>query len=63
MPQWKRNLYILWFGLFLNHMAYSLSVPFFPIFLQNDLGIQSDLEAWSGISISMSFLISGLCAR
>ncbi|OMF03504.1 MFS transporter [Paenibacillus amylolyticus] len=62
MPQWKRNLYILWFGLFFNHMAYSLSVPFFPIFLQNDLGIQSGLEAWSGISISISFLISGLCA-
>ncbi|WP_180361835.1 MFS transporter [Paenibacillus sp. BGI2013] len=62
MPQWKRNLYILWFSLFFNHMAYSLSVPFFPIFLQNDLGIQSGLEAWSGISISISFLISGLCA-
>ncbi|MDR6718454.1 MULTISPECIES: MFS transporter [Paenibacillus] len=62
MPQWKRNLYIVWFGLFFNHMAYSLSVPFFPIFLQNDLGIQSGLEVWSGISISISFLISGLCA-
>ncbi|WP_145323780.1 MFS transporter [Paenibacillus xylanexedens] len=62
MPQWKRNLYILWFGLFFNHMAYSLSVPFFPIFLQNDLGIHTGLEAWSGISISISFLISGLCA-
>ncbi|WP_458123690.1 hypothetical protein [Paenibacillus sp. Z3-2] len=31
-------------------------------FLQNDLGIQTGLEAWSGISISISFLISGLCA-
>ncbi|MDQ0901219.1 MFS transporter [Paenibacillus sp. V4I7] len=59
---WKRNLYMLWLGLFFNHMAFTLSVPFFPIFLQNDLGIQSGLEAWSGISISISFLISGLCA-
>lgn len=59
---WKRNLYILWLGLFFNHMAYTLSVPFFPLFLQNDLGIRSRLEAWSGISISISFLISGLCA-
>ncbi|MEW9702002.1 MFS transporter [Paenibacillus sp. SI8] len=59
---WKRNLYMLWLGLFFNHMAYTLSVPFFPIFLQNDLGIQHGLEAWSGISISISFLISGLCA-
>ncbi|TXK77504.1 MFS transporter [Paenibacillus sp. N3.4] len=59
---WKRNLSMLWLGLFFNHMAYTLSVPFFPIFLQNDLGIQSGLEAWSGVSISISFLISALCA-
>ncbi|MET3940442.1 DHA1 family multidrug resistance protein-like MFS transporter [Paenibacillus sp. PvP094] len=62
MPDWKRNLYILWLGLFFNHMSYTLSVPFFPLFLQNDLGIESGLEAWSGVSISISFLISGLCA-
>ncbi|MFF2089269.1 MFS transporter [Paenibacillus sp. NPDC058174] len=62
MLHWKRNLYILWLGLFLNHMSYTLSVPFFPLFLQQDLGVKSGLEAWSGISISISFLISGLCA-
>ncbi|RUS46947.1 MFS transporter [Cohnella sp. AR92] len=62
MPHWKRNLYILWLGLFFNHMAYTLSVPFFPLFLQKDLGIRGGLEAWSGISISISFLISSLCA-
>lgn len=62
MSDWKRNLYILWLGLFFNHMSYTLSVPFFPLFLQNDLGIRNGLEAWSGVSISISFLISGLCA-
>ncbi|WP_246316938.1 MFS transporter [Paenibacillus agri] len=62
MLHWKRNLYILWLGLFFNHMAYTLSVPFFPLFLQEDLGIQNGLEVWSGVSISISFLISGLCA-
>ncbi|OPH52988.1 MFS transporter [Paenibacillus ferrarius] len=59
---WKRNLYMLWLGLFFNHIAYTLSVPFFPIFLQHDLGIESGLEVWAGVSISISFLISGLCA-
>ncbi|RTE10144.1 MFS transporter [Paenibacillus whitsoniae] len=59
---WKRNLYMLWISLFFNHMAFTLSVPFFSVFLQHDLGIQSWLEVWSGISISISFLISGLCA-
>ncbi|MFD1953055.1 hypothetical protein ACFSL6_02390 [Paenibacillus thailandensis] len=43
-------------------MAYTLSVPFFPLFLQDNLGIQCGLEAWSGLSVSISFLISGLCA-
>ncbi|WP_205620119.1 MFS transporter [Cohnella thermotolerans] len=62
MACWKRNLYILWLGLFLNHMAFTLSVPFYPLFLRDFLGIRSGLEAWSGISISISFLISGLCA-
>ncbi|MNV58028.1 drug efflux system protein MdtG [compost metagenome] len=43
-------------------MAYILSVPFFPLFLHQELRIDSGLEAWSGVSISISFLISGLCA-
>ncbi|GAA3407841.1 multidrug efflux MFS transporter MdtG [Paenibacillus hodogayensis] len=59
---WKRNLRILWFGLFFNHMAYTLSVPFFPLFLQHDLGITRGVEVWAGVSISISFLIAGLCA-
>ncbi|MFB9279837.1 MFS transporter [Cohnella cellulosilytica] len=62
MPYWKRNLYLLWFGLFINHMAYTLSVPFFPLFLQQDLGLGQGLEVWSGTAISISFLVSGLCA-
>jgi Arabinose efflux permease len=62
LQHWKRNLYILWLGLFINHMAYTLSVPFFPLFLHQDLGLTSGLEAWAGVSISISFLISGLCA-
>lgn len=62
MEVWKRNLYILWIGLFLNHMSYTLSVPFFPLFLHQELGIDSGLEVWAGVSISISFLISGLCA-
>lgn len=59
---WKRNLYVIWSGLFFNHLAYTLSVPFFPLFLGNDLGIRHGLTFWSGVSISVSFLISALCA-
>lgn len=60
-PYWKRNMSVIWVSLFLNHMGYTLSVPFFPLFLY-DIGVDSGLEAWAGISISISFLLSGLCA-
>jgi DHA1 family multidrug resistance protein-like MFS transporter len=59
---WKRNLYILWIGVFFCATAYTISVPFIPIFLKNDLGVHSGLEAWSGITFSVSFLASALIA-
>jgi DHA1 family multidrug resistance protein-like MFS transporter len=43
--RWRRNLFILWIGAFFCAMAYTLSIPFIPIFLQEDLGIHSGLEA------------------
>ncbi|RTE02085.1 MFS transporter [Paenibacillus whitsoniae] len=59
---WKRNLFILWIGAFFCSMAYTLSVPFIPLFLQEDLGIHSGVEVWSGITFSVSFLASALIA-
>jgi MFS family permease len=43
-------------------MAYTISVPFLPIFLHKDLGINSGLEAWSGITFGITFLASALIA-
>lgn len=60
--RWKRNLFILWIGAFFCAMAYTLSIPFIPIFMQEDLGIHSGLEVWSGITFSVSFLASALIA-
>jgi DHA1 family multidrug resistance protein-like MFS transporter len=60
--RWRRNLFILWIGAFFCAMAYTLSIPFIPIFLQEDLGIHSGLEAWSGITFSVSFLASAIIA-
>jgi DHA1 family multidrug resistance protein-like MFS transporter len=59
---WKRNLFILWIGVFFCAMAYTLSIPFIPIFLRTELGIHSGLEVWSGITFSISFLASALIA-
>lgn len=57
---WKRNLIVLWVGVFFCSTAYSISIPFLPIFLHTSLGVHEHLEAWSGISFGITFLASAL---
>ncbi|MGN7471194.1 MFS transporter [Brevibacillus sp. SAFN-007a] len=57
---WKRNLFVLWAGVFFCSTAYSISIPFLPIFLHTSLGVHEHLEAWSGISFGITFLASAL---
>ncbi|MFD0696667.1 MFS transporter [Paenibacillus sp. GCM10027628] len=59
---WKRNLFVLWMGTFLVSMAYSVSIPFMSIFLQNDLGVDNHLEVWTGAVFAITFLASSLIA-
>ncbi|UUZ79668.1 MFS transporter [Paenibacillus sp. P26] len=59
---WKRNLFVLWIGTFLVSMAYSVSIPFMSIFLQDDLGVKGHLEAWTGTVFAVTFLASSLIA-
>ncbi|MDF2726275.1 MAG: transporter, partial [Paenibacillus sp.] len=59
---WKRNLFILWVGCFLVSMAYSVSIPFMSIFLQDDLGVDNHLEAWTGVIFAITFLAGALIA-
>ncbi|NHN34775.1 MFS transporter [Paenibacillus agricola] len=55
---WKLNLFVLWIGAFFISMSFSISIPFLPIFLQDQLGIHDHLELWSGAVFSVSFLAS-----
>ncbi|MBO7748898.1 MFS transporter [Paenibacillus sp. MWE-103] len=57
---WERNLFVLWTGVFFCSMAYSISIPFLPIFLNTELGVEHHLEAWSGIAFGITFLASAL---
>lgn len=59
---WKRNLVVLWVGVFFCSTAYSLSIPFLPLFLYNTLGVHENLEAWSGISFGITFLTGAFIA-
>jgi DHA1 family multidrug resistance protein-like MFS transporter len=59
---WKKNLYVLWLGVFFCSSAYSISIPFIPLFLHNDLGVDRHLELWSGFAFGITFLASALIA-
>lgn len=59
---WKKNLYVLWLGVFFCSSAYSISIPFIPLFLHNELGVDSHLELWSGFAFGITFLASALIA-
>ncbi len=59
---WKRNLVIIWIGVFFCSMAYSISIPFLPIFMETELGITRHLEVWSGVAFGITFLASALIA-
>lgn len=60
MEQWKRNLYVLWFGTFVAAISFSLVTPFLPLFIKEELGVTNNIEIWSGIAVSASFVASAV---
>jgi DHA1 family multidrug resistance protein-like MFS transporter len=54
---WRRNLYVLWFGTFMNGVANSMIVPFIPLYI-HELGDFTTEETtfWSGLIFSATFL-------
>jgi len=59
---WKRNLYVLWTGVFFCSMAFSMSVPFLSLFISSDLHVEDHLSFWSGLAFGITFLASALIA-
>nr|WP_318382068.1 multidrug efflux MFS transporter MdtG [uncultured Enterobacter sp.] len=60
---WKRNLTIAWIGCFLTGAAFSLVMPFLPLYVEQ-LGItgHSALNIWSGVVFSITFLFSAIAS-
>lgn len=54
---WKRNLTVAWLGCFLTGAAFSLVMPFLPLYVES-LGVtgHSALNMWSGLVFSITFL-------
>lgn len=57
---WKRNLYVLWIGVFFCSMAYSMVIPFLSLFIAHDLGVKDHLTLWSGFAFGITFLAGAL---
>jgi DHA1 family multidrug resistance protein-like MFS transporter len=60
---WKRNLAVAWFGCFLSGAAFSLVMPFLPLYVEQ-LGVtgHSALNMWSGLVFSITFLFSAIAS-
>lgn len=60
---WKRNLFICWFGTFFTGASFSLVMPFMPLYIEQ-LGVHSVAQAtfYAGLALSLTALASGLIA-
>ncbi|WP_052285553.1 multidrug efflux MFS transporter MdtG [Kluyvera genomosp. 1] len=60
---WKRNLAVVWLGCFLTGAAFSLVMPFLPLYVEQ-LGVtgHSELNMWSGLVFSITFLFSAIAS-
>ena len=60
---WKVTLTILTLSAVLMSSGYTMLIPFLPMYLIDDLGVDvADVNWWSGIIFSITFLISGIMA-
>ena len=57
LPQWRRNLYILFVVQLLTTAGFSLIFPFLPLYIK-ELGVatRGSLEFWAGMVFSMQAL-------
>ncbi|SFM30544.1 MFS transporter [Pelosinus propionicus] len=59
---WRRNLWVLSIAVMLSGSSYTMVTPFLPLYLL-DIGVsQSEVNVWSGVIFSVSFLVSAIMA-
>ena len=61
MEIWKRNLWVLWIGVFFTAASFSMVIPFLPIFLLQ-IGVHQHTEMWSGLLFSAAFFAGAISA-
>ena len=62
MEQWRRNLYILWGAVFLLMAAMTSVIPFLPLHIEQNMGIQSEdmIATWAGLIFGANFFTAFL---
>ncbi len=60
---WQKNLFVAWCGCFLTGIAFSLVMPFLPLYVEL-LGVTDphELNLWSGLVFSITFLFSAVAS-
>jgi MFS transporter, DHA1 family, multidrug resistance protein len=61
MAVWKRNLLVLWIGVFFTSASFSMVIPFLPIFLPQ-IGVHEHIEMWSGLLFSAAFFAGAIAS-
>lgn len=61
MLVWKRNLWVLWIGVFFTSASFSMVIPFLPIFLLQ-IGVHEHTEVWSGLLFSAAFFAGAIAS-
>ena len=60
---WKKNLVVLWIGVFLACASYTSCIPFLPLYLLQELGIGQDtIHFWTGVTFAVTFLGAAVMA-
>ncbi|HHV63116.1 MAG TPA: multidrug efflux MFS transporter [Firmicutes bacterium] len=58
---WRRNVWVLSAGTLIAQIAFSLTMPFLPMYL-SELGLTRNISLWSGLMFSINFLTFGVMA-
>ncbi|WP_143875331.1 MFS transporter, partial [Oenococcus oeni] len=61
LPNWQRNIYILWFGTFMIGVGSGEVLPFLSLFTET-LGnfTKAEVNLYSGIAFSSTFLMTAI---
>lgn len=63
MPNWKRNIVVLWFGTFMTGVGFSEITPFMPFYI-GTLGkfTTGQLNFYAGVVFAITFLVSAIAS-